>query len=141
MTSYSPQNTYHQNRIKTASQSELIVMLYDGAIRNLEAAIEELGATKPRMDIINNAFNKASNIVTELSAALNFQDGGEVASHLFNLYCFFNNEITSANIKKEVGNIPSIIEMLTDLRRTWKSISSEGSHQPSIPRAGLSING
>ena len=62
MSNFSPQNTYHQNRIKTAGQSELIVMLYDAAIRNLQTALGELETEKPRIDIVNNAFNKASGI-------------------------------------------------------------------------------
>ena len=55
MSNFSPKNTYHQNRIKTAGQSELIVMLYDAAIRNLQTALGELETEKPRIDIVNNA--------------------------------------------------------------------------------------
>ena len=114
MSNFSPKNTYHQNRIKTAGQSELIVMLYDAAIRNLQTALGELETEKPRIDIVNNAFNKASGIIAELSASLNFEQGGEIADHLFNLYCFFGSEITKANIHKEIGSIPKIIEMLEE---------------------------
>lgn len=141
MTGFSPQNTYHQNRIKTASQSELIVMLYDGAIRNLETAVGELNAEKPKLDVVNNAFNKASNIITELSASLDFAQGGEVATHLFNLYCFFNSEIIAANVAKKTGSIPSIIEMLSDLRRAWKVIASETASRPGDRYEGFSVNG
>ena len=149
MSNLSPQNTYHQNRIKTAGQSELIVMLYDAAIRNLQTAVEELKTEKPRIDIVNNAFNKASGIIAELSASLNFeqggeiadQQGGEIADHLFNLYCFFGSEITKANIHKEIGSIPKIIEMLEDLRRAWKIAASDASAAPAGRYEGLSING
>lgn len=141
MTRYSPQNTYHQNRIKTAGQSELIVMLYDAAIRNLQTAVDELNAEKPKLDIVNTAFNKASNIITELSASLDFQQGGEVANHLFNLYCFFNSEIISANVRKQDGSIPQIIEMLEELRRAWKVVASEAGSQPGNHYEGFSVNG
>ena len=141
MTGFSPQNTYHQNRIKTASQSELIVMLYDGAIRNLETAVGELNTEKPKLDVVNNAFNKASNIITVLSASLDFTQGGEVATHLFNLYCFFNSEIIAANVGKKIGSIPNIIEMLEDLRRAWKVIASETVSRPGDRYEGFSVNG
>lgn len=141
MSNLSPQNTYHQNRIKTAGQSELIVMLYDAAIRNLQTAVEELKTEKPRIDIVNNAFNKASSIIAEMSASLNFNQGGEIANHLFNLYCFFGSEITKANVHKEIGSIPKIIEMLEDLRRAWKIAASDASATPAGRYEGLSING
>ena len=63
-----PYNQYKQTEINTANQGNLIVMLYDGAIKFLNIALENL---EPKTyDIVNNNIIKAQDIITELLLSL-----------------------------------------------------------------------
>ncbi len=89
---------YKETQVATANQGKLIVMLYDGAIKFLNIAIENM---EPKTyDIANNNILKAADIVTELLVSLNMDEGGEVSQNLFNLYMYFKKRLLEANIQK-----------------------------------------
>ena len=70
-------NIYKNNQVTTAPKKKLLIMLYDGAIKNLtiaQQAIEE-----KNNEIVNINMIKAQNIVMELSLTLDFEAGGEIA--------------------------------------------------------------
>ena len=121
-------STYKETRIKTASQGQLIIMLYDEAIKQLGKAQELLtldnsGKNQPgRIEEINKAIMKAEEIVTELMVSLDFEQGGEVSQNLFALYTWFNRELMEANITKDSNKISSVKNMLTELRGSWNEI-------------------
>lgn len=117
-----PYDQYKQTQISTANQGKLIVMLYDGAIKFLNIAIENMN---PRTyDVVNNNIIKAQDIITELMVSLNMKDGGEVSQNLFNLYIFFKKTLLEANMKKDPELIKEVIVMLKDLREAWDKISA-----------------
>ncbi len=123
MSTYSPINTYKKTGISTANEGRLIVMLYDGAIKAIKNALNEMKEEKPRLDFINNKLNRAQDLITELIVSLDFEKGGEMANNLFNLYQFFNSEIMHANIKKAPENLPQIVNLLIELKDAWSKIS------------------
>ncbi|MFN3245729.1 MAG: flagellar export chaperone FliS, partial [Leptonema sp. (in: bacteria)] len=77
-------DVYKDTEIQTADQGKLILMLYDGAIRFLNIAIDNMDYRK--YDIVNNNIIKAQDIITELMLSLNMDQGGEIAKNLFNIY-------------------------------------------------------
>jgi flagellar protein FliS len=117
-------NAYKETRVKTASQARLIVMLYDEAIKQIDAVIErfDAGAKPGDYDKINGALNKAQDIIGELIASLDFEKGGDISQNLFNIYQFFNVEITNANLAKEKKNLPQVRKLMHDLREAWNAI-------------------
>jgi flagellar protein FliS len=140
---------YRETRIKTASQGQLIIMLYDGAIKQLDHSLELLGrggaSSKKdpgRIEKINKAILKTQEIITELMVSLDFDQGGEIAKNLFSLYTWFNQELLAANIAQDSKKIHDIRNMLGELRGAWGEIiaktSMEGMGSPS---AGINIAG
>ncbi len=117
-----PYDQYKQTKVNTANQGKLIVMLYDGAIKFLNIALENMDPKT--YDIVNNNIIKAQDIVTELLLSLNTQDGGEISSNLFNLYVYFKKRLIEANIKKDKEIIEHTIKLLKELRDAWDKISS-----------------
>jgi len=112
---------YKRMKIESATPEMLILMLYDGAIKNIvlaEDAIED----KTRIEACNNHFVKAQNIITELMVSLNFEIGGDIARNLFNIYEFINYTLAQANIHKKCDNLDTILSMLRDLRNTWQEV-------------------
>jgi flagellar protein FliS len=101
----------------TTSQKELIVMAYDGILRFLRQA---------RGHIETNEFEqkhimlcKARAVIEELAATLNREQGGQIATNLWNLYMFFLQKITEANFSNKVVHIDAILPPIQELRDGW----------------------
>lgn len=94
-----PYDSYKKTEINTANQGKLIVMLYDGAIKFLNIALENMSIET--YDIVNNNIVKAQDIITELLLSLNMKEGGEIAGNLFNLYMYFKKKLLEANVQKD----------------------------------------
>jgi len=139
-----PLAAYRETRIKTASPGQLVVMLYDEAIKQSDTAIRLLGSdSKPRpedIERINMALGKVQDVITELMASLDFDVGGEIAQNLFALYVWFGREMLEANIRKEVGRISAVRTMLSDLREAWADAASK-SQAGSSASVGVNIAG
>jgi flagellar protein FliS len=123
-------SSYKETRIKTAGQGQLIIMLYDEAVRQLDRSLELLalnstGKKDPgRIEQTGKAILKAQEIISELMASLNFEQGGEIAQNLFSLYTWFNRELLDANIKQDIARITAVRNMLNELRGAWQDIAS-----------------
>jgi len=140
--SYSNQNAYKANEISTVSQSRLIVMLYEGAMRFLKIAKESM--TPRKYDIVNNNIIKAQDIITELMLSLNLEEGKEVASNLLSLYVYMKKRLLEANMRKDTKIIEEVVELLTQLKTAWDELDrKEVSNQSSSPsrNTGISITG
>ena len=141
-------STYKETRIKTAGQGQLIVMLYDEAIRQLIKAIELLqlnqGDQKDpgRIEMISKAVMKTEEIITELMVSLDFEQGGEISKNLFSLYTWFNRELMEANISQDTTRMIAVKDMLCELRNTWSAVSQSVVDQPNREATvGLNIAG
>jgi flagellar protein FliS len=134
-------NAYRQTRVKTASGGKIIVMLYDEALRQIDAAITGLDAGTKELDKVHNAVVKAQDIVTELMVSLDFDAGGEIARNLFNLYVFFNNQLMEANVQKDAGPLRQIRPLVDELRDAWSQIAAKTAGPSSPGGGGLNISG
>jgi flagellar secretion chaperone FliS len=139
-----PLAAYRETRVKTASPGQLVVMLYDEAIKQSDTAIGLLGDdSKPRpedIERINTALGKVQDVLTELMASLDFDAGGERAQDLFALYVWFGREVLEANIHKEVGRVKAVRTMLAELRGAWADAASKAQGGSSTP-VGVNIAG
>jgi flagellar protein FliS len=121
-------STYKETRIKTASQGQLIIMLYGEAVRQLDLALDLLetsnsGKKDPgRIEKISKAVVKTQEIVAELMVSLDFEQGGDIAKNLFSLYTWFNRELMEANINQDAKRISSVRYLLDELRNAWQRI-------------------
>lgn len=113
-------NEYINNEIMTASRTKLVVMLYDGAIRNLKiakGAIDEKNIEKT-----NNSIIKAQKILSELMSTLNFEEGGEIAENLMALYRYMYQRTIRANIDKDPDILDEVIGHLEKIKEAWNRI-------------------
>ena len=138
--------TYKETRIKTAGQGQLIVMLYDEAVRQLTKALELLEKNNDKnnpgnIELISKAVMKTEEIITELMVSLDFEQGGEIAKNLFALYTWFNRELLEANISQNADRINVVRDMLSELRNTWSAVSQNSVEQPNREAVGLNIAG
>jgi flagellar protein FliS len=110
-------NQYQQNQVNTASPEQILLMLYDGAIRFTRRAITGLEENKPELK--NSGISKTMAIISEFSISLDHEIGGQIAEDLDALYHFMMRELTSANLKNDVKKLRNVERLLMDLRQTW----------------------
>jgi len=135
-----PLNAYKETKIRTASQGQLIIMIYDETIRQIDLAVDALGGGNRRLDAVHNSIVKAQDLITELTVSLDFDRGGEIARGLFSLYMFFRQHLTEANIKKSPEMLGDVRSMLAELREAWVQISKTGI-EVEAARSGVNIAG
>jgi flagellar protein FliS len=139
---HDPVNAYKEIQIKTANQIRLIVMLYDGAIRHANLAIDAFREGHRRYDEINNHIIAAQDILSELMASLDFDKGGVLAKNLFSLYSYMNRRLLEGNLMKDPAPLAEVKKMLGDLREAWDEISTrKGLEENAAPSSGVNIAG
>lgn len=110
-------NQYHENQILTASREQILIMLYDGAIRFCRQAMAANTAGNRVLRLEKTG--KVLAIVTEFSNSLNHEIGGEIAENLDALYHFMIRELTEARKSDTNDHLESVEKLLLDLRQTW----------------------
>ena len=136
---------YKETSVKTASPGSLILMLYTEGIKEINLAISKMRVPKiPAKDIeaINNHIIKAQEIITELMAALDMDIGGEIAANLLSIYSYFNQQLLTANLKKDYKPLLDVSSMMQELYDVWKQIiESQPVPQSSEVSVGVNIAG
>ncbi len=121
MSTYSNyQNAYKKASVNTLDQNKLIIMLYDGAIKNANFAVEYLKSGE--IEKVHDSLIKTKNIVTELLATLNMENGGEIAKNLKSLYSYMFSLLIEANMEKKSEPVLTVIDLLKELRGAWVQI-------------------
>ena len=108
---------YQQNQVLSASPEQILLMLYDGAIRFTRQAI--YGLEEENLALFHHGIKKTLAIITEFSNSLDHAIGGEIAEGLDALYNFMIKELTLANLYKDIEKLRVVDGLLTDLRATW----------------------
>ncbi len=119
-----PWNSYRQISAHTASPGQLVLMLYDGAIRFLEKSLSGFDMDDPvdYNQTINNNLLRAQSIISELSSTLNMDQGGQLAHTLRRLYSYMDDRLTESNLRKTPDGIRDTISRLTVLRDAWQEM-------------------
>jgi flagellar protein FliS len=113
---------YQTQSVLTASPGQLILMLYDGALRFLGHARDALQSpedTPRRIEIVNTHLLKAQNIIAELQACLNHDAGGDYSANLDRLYDYYLRRLLEANLKKKVEPVIEVESLVRQLRDGW----------------------
>lgn len=119
--------------VVAASPHQLIIMLYEGAELAVRMAIKHTneGDTVKKC----TAISKASHIILDgLRAALDLQQGGDIAQQLGALYDYMNQRLMLANLKNETAPLEEVLGLLQELHGTWLQIgplASTTAPQPS----------
>ena len=134
-------NSYKENEISTMSQGKLIIMLYEGAIKFLTIAIENM--TPRKYEIVNRNILKTQDIISELMTSLNMDDGGKIANDLLSIYIYIKKRLIEANIEKNTKILQEVIKLLAELKSAWEEIQKkESSLSTQSPKSsGISIQG
>ena len=111
-------SAYANNKVLTASPSELTLMLYEGAIKFCNIAImgiEDGDVEKAHVNIV-----KVENIIEEFQATLNHKY--EVAKDFDNVYSYLRQRLVEANFQKDKEILEEVLVHLRGMRDTWKDV-------------------
>ncbi len=113
-------NTTHEylkTKVLTATQAQLQLMLYDGAIRFCEQA--RPAVKDKEIEKSYTLLNKAQKIVLELSNSMREEFAPEACANMRRLYLFCYDRLVEANLKKELKPLEEALNTLRHLRQTW----------------------
>lgn len=113
---YNALNQYKQNVVFTATPEELTLMLYDGSIKFMNIA--KYSIENGDIQRAHEALIRAQDIIIELNSSLNMEY--ELSTNFRRLYEFILDKLIDANIQKEIEPIDEALEILTEMRDTWK---------------------
>ena len=134
MSTYSNyQNAYKKASVNTLDQNKLIIMLYDGAIKNANFAVQYMESGE--IEKVHDSLIKTKNIVTELLATLNMDQGGEIAKNLKSLYSYMFSQLIEANMEKKSEPVLTVIDLLKELRGAWVQIKEKKKPEEKIGNA------
>lgn len=120
--------TYRANAVLTASPGQLVLMLYDGALKALDLARDGFAISEDdprRIQLINEQLLKAQAILGELQSGLNLEAGGEFAQTMHRLYDYHLRRLLEANLRKQIEPVIEVEKLVRELRDAWAQMLSQ----------------
>lgn len=115
-----PYKHYQKTQVVTASREKILLMLYEGAIRFTKQA--RVAMTEKKIAEKGKSISKATAILSELMATLDFKIGGQLAQDLENLYIFMIDKLIEANVHNKVECLDDVERLLNTLYTAWKDV-------------------
>lgn len=109
---------YSNNKILTAPPAELTLMLYEGAIKFTNIALDAV--EKKDIERAHNNIVKAENIIMEFQATLDHKYA--VAEDFDAVYTYLLKRLREANVKKDSEILEEVLKHLRTMRDTWKEV-------------------
>lgn len=107
---------YKRTSVNTMTKGELLVLLYDEAIKKMN--LSKILIENKDYDNANISLEKCRKIFNHLIVTLD--DKYPLSKDLAEMYMFFNKELIMASSKKSIQNIDNILPLVKDLRNTWE---------------------
>lgn len=121
-------STYVETQTATVAPDRLLLLLYEGAIRFLDRAREDLA--QRRLGPGKTALSKGMAVIAELQNSLDPTVGWSGAEDLSNLYGHMMLELTEANVSGDLGRIERVRDLLTHLYDAWREAIESASAGP-----------
>ncbi len=129
-----PYSNYQKTHVTTASREKILLMLYEGAIRFTKQA--KVAIQEKKIAEKGKSISRATAILSELMATLDFKVGGQLAADLENLYVFMIDKLIEANINNSTECLDVVENILRTLYAAWKDVI-ENPRADGIPSAKL----
>jgi flagellar protein FliS len=113
---------YLQTQVRSSTPLELVVMLYDAALRASATAADAM----IRRDIPTRrtALSRTMAIVGELQSTLDMDKGGAIAVELDRLYSWMMSQLVDATVRQDAKPIQDVHKTLAILRDGWSQIAT-----------------
>lgn len=118
---YQEENT--EAKAATADPHKLVVMLIDGLLDEIARA--EGHILGRRYEHKGKSISRCLDIFSGLDAALDMEEGGEVALNLHNLYDYCANTLYNISISNDTTELSTVINVMENLREGWDNIGRD----------------
>lgn len=132
-----PYQRYQATQVTTAGTGDLIVLLYDGAIRFLARAEAALG--ERRLDTASADIARGQDIILELITGLDYEQGGQLAGNLRDLYWFMYQTLLQANLENDAQKLQTVIRLLDNVRGAWRTVVRGDATSAALAVAGKGV--
>lgn len=127
-----PYNEYLRNKVMTATPGELTLMLYEGAVKFGNIAIEAIEAKD--LEKAHTNIVKVQKIVDEFRRTLDFKY--PVAQHFENVYRYLSKRLVEANVKKDKEIMEECVKHLRSMRDNWKEVMKKAAMEKAEHKKG-----
>lgn len=127
---------YKKTSAETISPGRLLIMLFDGAINSVQAALEDINSQ--RVAEAHKNIVKAQDIVLELRNTLNMDYS--VSASLWELYDYLYRELVEANVHKDGLILEKILPFFSELRQTWQEAARLAGPGSAVREQNLFVN-
>ncbi|MCK8824185.1 flagellar export chaperone FliS [Fuchsiella alkaliacetigena] len=134
-----PYEQYKNAQYETASQEQLVIMLYKGAVKFANQA--KKGLEDEDYTLTNNKLQRAQAIIRHLQTTLDHEQGGEIADNLDSLYDYMNRRLIQANIRKDTEIVDEVIDLLADLQEAWEAAFKKVKGQKMSASGEINVEG
>lgn len=110
-------NVYKNNSVNYASKEQLLLMLLEGAVKFSKIAREAI--LNGNINQAHTNIIKTENIFMELMATLDINKGGDWAQDIYNIYDFIVQNLTKANLGKDIKILDETIELIIQVKDMW----------------------
>lgn len=111
-----------ESAVMSASQAQLLVMLFDGALSALTRA--RLFLLDGNIEGKGLSLSKAINIIENgLKQGLEADSGDELTDNLLSLYDYMVRRLLQANLRNEVEAIEEVDGLLRNIADAWKEVA------------------
>ena len=117
-------DAYRRTEAQSASPLQLVVMLYDGALRFLTEARNAHAGGDLRQR--GRALNRVAAIIAECHATLDLERGGSVATELDRLYSYISARLLDITVKRDASAMEEVHRLLSTLRDAWAQAAASG---------------
>lgn len=118
---HSGAQAYLRTGIQSASPLQLVVALYEGAIRSTTAAQAAMAMRDIRAR--QGAIGRTIDIIAELQNTLNLERGGKIAADLDALYTFLLSRLADVTARQDPAPLDEVRRILETLRDAWQQIA------------------
>ncbi len=108
---------YKRVRLETAEPPQLLLALYDGAIRFLRLA--QTALERSDIEAAHTNLLRTQDILFELMSTLDMKRG-EIPQRLMDLYVYLYRTLAEANAEKNATKIAEVEGHLRRLREAWR---------------------
>jgi flagellar protein FliS len=113
---------YLRAQVETSTPLERVAMLYDAALRALDAARD--ATSRGDRIVRRDAVSRLMAIVSELQNTLDMERGGEIARELDRLYDFVMERVMEAITRQQTGPLDEARRVLVPLADAWRTIAA-----------------
>ena len=106
--------------VATADNVQLIQMLFDGLLESLATARGHI--QNGNIEGKSNALSRACRIIVGLQGALDFEQGGELANNLNDLYSYMTRRLLQVNIGNDLDTLSEVMGLVKDIGEAWQSL-------------------